>query len=65
MKKNLVKKSINEMLIKRYSKALEFYADFDDFLWENCEDDGNHGIRRCAITGTGHPREIARKALLD
>jgi len=43
--------------------ALEFYADPHEGIWEPCEDNGEHGLFRFYITGTSHPREIARRAL--
>ena len=50
--------------IKGAEEALEFYADSREGMWENCEDDNQpKGLRRCYITGTCHPREVAREAL--
>lgn len=47
----------------KYEEALEFYADYPEILWEPCEDDNLHGLRRQYITATMHPRDVARDAL--
>lgn len=52
-----------EKKIEILTNALEAYADRDGALWENCIDDGEQGLTRKYISGTGHPNLIARDAL--
>ena len=47
--------------------ALAFYADYDESLWEEADSVAvgkSPVVHRKAISGTCHPREVARKALL-
>ena len=48
---------------ERLREALRFYADEKGGLWEDAGDPGLGGLFRFAITGTSHPRKVARKAL--
>lgn len=50
-------------LVDEARRALEFYADPHEGIWEPCEDNGEHGLYRFYITGTCHPREPARRAV--
>ena len=46
----------------QFKRALEFYADANNTVWEETENEPSGLIRR-AITGTTHPANIARQAL--
>lgn len=47
---------------ERMRAVLEIFADHGEILWED-PIASHSGLGRYSVTGSGHPREIARKAL--